>query len=348
MRRGLFNGLCALLVSIREKAMTDARRLTQLQKQRELRAAGLNDRTGLDIRPRRGKKKRDYINYATETPFETAPLPGLHTVGAEERPKPDLDLQRTTLQQLEDRNRWEEEKRNRRDDEKKMKRLREANLPEYLEKQAEQAKQAAAVKRNTLMSLPTPQLGDDDLARLVELGRTGDLGAATGMLTSSQAGGAGGAGFTTITSVTTSHANKRSKGEVIFEEARNLAKLRSMQTPLSGEENADIEGDLEFNQLLPQKLAQSARTPNLYSEALSNTPYMTGKPQLALASGSAISSTSRVKAVLESLPAAENEVVLDHSALLNEMRDEQQKGSGDVVKVVIHFSFCNSLPSSGR
>jgi len=59
----------------REKMMEETRRLSQLQKEREMRAAGLSVSSN--------RIKQGEIDYNKEIPFETVPLRGVHQYGAE-------------------------------------------------------------------------------------------------------------------------------------------------------------------------------------------------------------------------------------------------------------------------
>lgn len=100
----------------REKQIEEARRLANIQKQRELRAAGIELVS---------KKKRPRgINYNAEVPFERVPLEIAFKTGKEENPKPNLQLANITLQTLEGRRRDEEEEQKQKLDQKKIKKLK--------------------------------------------------------------------------------------------------------------------------------------------------------------------------------------------------------------------------------
>lgn len=114
----------------REVVMEESQRLAQLQKDRELRAAGLSASTH---RVRKGE-----IDYNKEIPFETVPQVGVHAFGTEETPKPTLSLQRANLNAFEGRARQEEDKRQRKEDKKTMKKIRDSETIESLEARAEQ------------------------------------------------------------------------------------------------------------------------------------------------------------------------------------------------------------------
>ena len=60
----------------RERALEDAKRLTTLQKRRELKAAGIETRLN-------SNKKRKFIDYAREVPFHKVPPAGFYDVSTE-------------------------------------------------------------------------------------------------------------------------------------------------------------------------------------------------------------------------------------------------------------------------
>ena len=61
----------------RERMLEESRRLSMLQKRRELKAAGIDMKLT-------GVKKRKYIDYAREIPFQKVPPVGFYDVGAYE------------------------------------------------------------------------------------------------------------------------------------------------------------------------------------------------------------------------------------------------------------------------
>lgn len=135
----------------REKVMEETRRLAQLQKDRELRAAGLSASSK--------RLKRGEIDYNKEIPFETLPQMGAHAFGSEEEPKPNRLTQQLTLQKLEGRNRQEEENRNRKEDKRIIKKLRETENAEDIE--ARQQAAALAFRRVNKLVLPDAEDSDD-------------------------------------------------------------------------------------------------------------------------------------------------------------------------------------------
>jgi hypothetical protein len=134
----------------REKMMEETRRLSQLQKDRELRAAGLSTSS------RRVKKGE--MDYNQEIPFETLPQLGAHAYGAEENPRPNKSIQQVNLEQQEHRTRMEEEKRLRREDKRMAKKIKETEMPEDVV--AEQV--AADLAFRKVSQLVLPEVEDSD------------------------------------------------------------------------------------------------------------------------------------------------------------------------------------------
>merc|ERR1719235_1883130 len=147
----------------REAQLEEARRLATLQKKRELKAAGIAP-------PRQVWKRKRGIDYANEIPFEQQPPAGFHATGLDEDPKANLGLANINLQNLEGARRDEDEKRNKKDDERKLKRLKEDNLPAYIE-MINKMNDPANLRKRTGLSLPTPQMSDAELDDLVRAGQ---------------------------------------------------------------------------------------------------------------------------------------------------------------------------------
>ena len=132
----------------REKQLEEARRLSTLQKKRELKAAGID----LPQNRRRGKGV-DYLNVTLtfglytcvccitlqfanqcwccvqEVPFEIKPAAGFYATGKNESPAVPTFKQAMALQALEGKRRDEIEKEAREADKKRQKRKKEKDLP---------------------------------------------------------------------------------------------------------------------------------------------------------------------------------------------------------------------------
>jgi hypothetical protein len=133
----------------REKVMEETRRLAQLQKDRELRAAGLS------AGPRR--LKRGEMDYNKEIPFETLPQIGVHAFGSEEDPRPKLSLQNLTLHQLEGKARKEEDKKLEKDEKRQIKKIKETKMPQDFV-----AEQNASFRKINELSLPAVEDSEDE------------------------------------------------------------------------------------------------------------------------------------------------------------------------------------------
>eukprot|EP00307_Rebecca_sp_RCC1486_P009280 CAMPEP_0119426538 /NCGR_PEP_ID=MMETSP1335-20130426/36539_1 /TAXON_ID=259385 /ORGANISM="Chrysoculter rhomboideus, Strain RCC1486" /LENGTH=391 /DNA_ID=CAMNT_0007452133 /DNA_START=1 /DNA_END=1173 /DNA_ORIENTATION=+ len=189
----------------REKQLEEARRLAQLQKRRELKAAGI------DISSR--KKKSKGIDLNAEVPFERrVPVGFFDTTGEDEAATAAAaarggvrQLVGSTMQALEGPRRDDEEQRARAEDMRRQKRQREEDLPAVLARANAAAAASLSAKRGKL-ALPPPQVSDaelDEIARAsqtpAEVAACGASGtAATSMLLASYeqtplAGGLGGA-----------------------------------------------------------------------------------------------------------------------------------------------------------
>ena len=215
----------------REKMLLEAKRLASLQKRRELKAAGLE----LKMR----EKKRKYIDYGREIPFHRQAPAGYYATGEEktEGMKQQLDprFEALRVDKMEAERRDEEEARMRGQDRKRHKKLVEENLPQLV-LAVNNANDPVAIRRRVPLSLPAPQVSDQELEEIVKLGQAGAL-----------AGAGGGDGATAAllgdyrdapTPLATPMRTPRTAAgqDVVMQEARNLLALQRAETPLKGGE----------------------------------------------------------------------------------------------------------------
>ena len=131
----------------REKQLEEARRLAQLQKERELKAAGIQIEKPYRIKG---------VDYNLEIPFERkAPDGRFNTEGAEENPKADSHKSTIAMQLMESKRRDEEERKRRLLDQKKIKKLKEKNLPKAIEMMNKQSDQQILAFK-TELKMPEP------------------------------------------------------------------------------------------------------------------------------------------------------------------------------------------------
>lgn len=159
----------------REKMLMEAKRLASLQKRRELKAAGLE----LKMR----EKKRKYIDYGREIPFQRTAPAGFYATGDEkvEGSKQALDprFEALRVDKMEAERRDEEENRLRNQDKKRHKKLVQENLPQMVQA-LNQLNDPASIRRRVPLSLPAPQVTDSDLEEIVKLGAQGPQGGGGG------------------------------------------------------------------------------------------------------------------------------------------------------------------------
>lgn len=131
----------------RERQLEESRRLSVLQKRRELKAAGIEMKLG-------GFKKRKYIDYAKEIPFQKMPPAGFYDVGEEIQKgngdKLDPKIHGLELAKQEGRHEKEEEDREKSKDRKRLKALFKANAPQAVMLVAQQNDPSALRKRSIL------------------------------------------------------------------------------------------------------------------------------------------------------------------------------------------------------
>jgi len=131
----------------REKMMEETRRLSQLQKEREMRAAGLSVSSN--------RIKPGEIDYNKEIPFETVPQRGVHQYGTEEDPKPSISAKNVSLEKLENRNRRADILREKDEDKRALKKLQRRSMESALADDFEQAtSDKRAFTRSTKLVLP--------------------------------------------------------------------------------------------------------------------------------------------------------------------------------------------------
>ncbi|KVI04792.1 cell division cycle 5-like protein [Cynara cardunculus var. scolymus] len=235
----------------REKQLEEARRLASLQKRRELKAAGIDNR--------HRKRKRKGIDYNAEIPFEKRPPPGFYDVTDEssivEQPKFP-----TTIEELEGERRADKEARLRKQDIAKNKIAQRQDAPSAI-LQANKMNDPETVRKRPKMNLPTPQIPDYELEHIAKFGLpalTDELSEGSGATRALLAD------YTQtprqgMTPLRTPQRTPAGKQDAIMMEAENQARLRLSQTPLLGGENPDLHPS-DFSGVTPKK--KDIQTPN--------------------------------------------------------------------------------------
>ena len=124
-----------------------------LQKRRELKAAGVESKLV-------GVKKRKYIDYAREIPFQQLVPSGFYDVGDENAASKsvfvDPKVQGLELAKMEGRHQKEEEDKEKQRDKKRLKTLFKANAPLAILNISED-NDPTTLRRRSNLSLPAPQ-----------------------------------------------------------------------------------------------------------------------------------------------------------------------------------------------
>lgn len=231
----------------REKILDEARRLANLQKKRELKAAGID----FEI-PVRQKVKG--MNYNIEIPFKRNVPEGRFKVGPEEEPTPDPFKSAVSLQQIEGKRREEEIQKRKLIDQKQMNKLKKNDMSKVLSIVNKMTEGGIVHKGN--LELPEPQVSDAELLSIAKMSQT----------TTAQSTGA--------TKVLVGNYAQREPTpmvmrtpaveDAVMREAQNALLIRESQTPLIGGTTGQIR--------TPQvKTAGVPRTPNTLLRAQRDT-----------------------------------------------------------------------------
>lgn len=272
----------------RERQLGESRRLAMLQKRRELKAAGIESKLG------GGNKKRKFIDYAKEIPFQKIPPAGFYDVNAENREgkKTKLDpyTQGLELAKMEGRHQKEEEERNRQRDQRAMKKLYKENAPLAIAKVSAD-NDPTALRRRMPLSLPTPQVSDGELEDIVKIGQNALMAPPTGLPSRS------GTGASQALIADYSHQAVRAlptpartpmQEDIIMQEARNQRAMREM-TPLFGEvqDLPELYEGTGYGGAEPRKA--NLATPNTFLNLAESTPSRGGVGASVRGAGSAAS-----------------------------------------------------------
>ncbi|CAH0520426.1 unnamed protein product [Peronospora belbahrii] len=246
----------------REKQLEEARRLAALQKKRELKAAGI-----MSSNPKIHVKKRKYIDYANEIPFEKKAPAGFYDVSKEKRmASKGIDPKRAILQldQLEGVRRDTQEKKERAQDAKRQKTLMKSNLPQIIAAVNEKNDPIHAIKR-TPLELPAPVISNDELSDLAKLGMHATHAAALALENGSASETRalmGDYSATPLRSVARGDATAtpliRDVHDNIMQETANLLAMRNSATPLLGGENVELYEGTGYAGATPSRTPSSA------------------------------------------------------------------------------------------
>ncbi|KAF6148786.1 hypothetical protein GIB67_011374 [Kingdonia uniflora] len=259
----------------REKQLEEARRLASLQKRRELKAAGIDNR--------HRKRKRKGIDYNAEIPFEKKPPPGFFDVADEERPTEHPKFP-TTIEELEGKRRSDVETQLRKQDVAKNKIAQRQDAPASIQ-QANKLNDPETVRKRSKLMLPAPQISDHELEEIAKLGYASDLVSGNDELAGGNAptydllAHYGQTPRQGMTPFRTPQRTPGGKADAIMMEAENLARLRESQTPLLGGDNPELHPS-DFSGVTPKK--REIQTPNPMATPLSTPGAMGLTPRIGM------------------------------------------------------------------
>jgi pre-mRNA-splicing factor CDC5/CEF1 len=286
---------------VRERMLEEAKRLAQLQKTRELKAAGIN----VDGRKRK-KSKTDSIDYANEVPFEKRAPAGFFDTGSEDarhlsaRAAETTAFRTTLVNKIEEERGKAREAKAQADDKRKFKQMAATDLPALLASEA--ARDPLALRRRAPLLMPAPSVSDSELEEIARLGAAaGGLG---GMLvdddeiggtvvTAGLLGQYGGRSEDIAGSIGALAASRRLGGgagaasrDALLEEARNAAEARaSFSAPLLGGENLAREAGTGYVGAAPSVRGRAGAGAGLGSVVGGETPSHAGRGAASVLTG---------------------------------------------------------------
>ena len=149
----------------REKMLQEAKRLSDLQKRRELKAAGIISNKA---KTKVSRKKRKEIDYGVEIPFHKPAPAGFHDVEEEriktaeiqrERMK-DIDFGKVNEQNMRTRDKEREEQKKK--DQQRLKALEKSNMQLVVQRTSE-ANDPLSYRKRGVLSMPEPVVSDAEL-----------------------------------------------------------------------------------------------------------------------------------------------------------------------------------------
>ncbi|OQS02460.1 cell division cycle 5-related protein [Thraustotheca clavata] len=242
----------------REKQLQEAKRLASLQKRRELKAAGINPDLARDVGTSlRSKKRKAIIDYVKEIPFEKRAPVGFYDVSSEKSTFGSaLDPKATALylDKLEGERRDVEEKKERRLDARRQKKLLSSALPQQIAAINSANDPSAMIKRKAL-ELPAPMVSNDELSQLAKQGAEDIAHAQMLALEHAQSTQSLMTSYemTPQQHTMTPHRPVASTSrDALMQEAANQAAMASVQTPLLGGENIELQAGTGYGGITPR------------------------------------------------------------------------------------------------
>jgi len=316
----------------REKQLEEARRLSTLQKKRELKAAGIEL-----PKFRRNRRGVDYLN---EVPFEIKPSAGFYETGRKEQPPVPTFKQSMALQSLEGKRRDDIEAEQRKQDKQRQKRKQEKALPEHIE-QISKMNDAEQIRKRSKLSLSSPQVSEQELEQIGKLQGAGIMQEGGGEATRTLMGDYTDMATPSLVGRTPMRTPK-SEGNTLLQEAQDLIALTQTRTPLEGGANTPLhkehfaaDGATPHHKKTetPNPIATPLQTPALGLTPAGRTPGGRGgmagstplRDELAIndttGEWQAVEQKNSIKGLFSSLPKPSNEYQIDTDAFADVPED---------------------------
>lgn len=259
----------------REKAMEEGRRLSVLQRKRELKAAGIDVGSGLSRR----KLKKLGPDWNAEVPFMHSPLAGFHDASAElAKPPPPVDFKAASIKAKTVNPQDLEDKRRKADLAKEKARIAADPLKALEELHKAAADRLAKIRRASHLNTPAAQLSDADLKTISKFAYDPDLDAHAASSSGTQATRALLAPYSASDNTAiTSTPSKGTRADPLQLEAAHQAYQRTLQTPLLGvapspqEHNAHAQSQLKLG-----AYKDALSTPNPLATPLARSGFAPG------------------------------------------------------------------------
>ncbi|KAL3945317.1 MAG: hypothetical protein SGBAC_000593 [Bacillariaceae sp.] len=256
----------------REKMLAQAKRLTELQKRRELKQAGLISGSAR----KKAKRSRD-IDLGVEIPFHKPAPAGFHDVTSEAarsesiraKSMKSVDFKKLNEQQYRSRDREAAQSKKR--EEARLRTLEKSNM-QYVVAQVSKTNDPLNIRKRGRLELPSPSVTDHDLKQMAKMDQ--DMPDVTSLQTGTDATKALLADYTdrplpTPMRTPMASSGSNSKHDSILREASNLRALERGQTPLLGGEERLEDSEQEGDEHVPK--TEQAATSGMLSEH-SKTP----------------------------------------------------------------------------
>ena len=243
----------------RERQLDESRRLAQLQKRREMKAAGINIKIT--------NVKKGQMDYNADIPFEKAPTPGLYDtmeeLGRNERQREEFDPRK---QQLANKRKQDQEDPN--EDRKRQKNEKTGSAASFAAAAAagkmQKIREAEQSSKRRSLVLPAPQVKDAELEDIVKMGMAGERASQVAFSSENDATRGLVGNYSAMTGGTPIRTPMAAKEEDrVANEARNAIARTETQSALFGGENTPLQeqgASTGFEGVAPSK--QQLSTPN--------------------------------------------------------------------------------------